>query len=151
MISCAKCGTKYEDYATYCNQCDLPLANNDGKLLEEKQVSDDLASLEQYLKVASTIHKILFWLYVVAFIGLSWLHVTTTLHVWQAYFLPLIPLVLGLVHFQTYRGLEKRRKWARKVSIGIGVLLLFGFPVGTIVGVALLICMLRKGWNTNLQ
>ncbi|WP_428740106.1 hypothetical protein, partial [Sulfurimonas sp.] len=52
------------------------------------------------------------------------------------------------LHF-TSKGLLKQKKWARIVTIILGVLMLFGFPVGTIVGV-LLIYGTTKGWPEQL-
>lgn len=151
MIKCTSCGAEYEDYATYCNECNKPLASDEGESLEEKNAADNTKGIKQSIKTAVLIHKVLFWLYVVVFIGLGVLHISSTLHVWRAYFIVLIPLALASLHFVTYRGLNDKKKWARKVSIGIGMVLLFGFPIGTILGVVLLICMFRKGWEAELQ
>ena len=31
MIACKKCDTKYEEHASYCNICDLPLTDDAGE------------------------------------------------------------------------------------------------------------------------
>jgi hypothetical protein len=49
-----------------------------------------------------------------------------------------------LLHF-TSKGLLKQKKWARIVTMILGILMLFGFPIGTIIGV-LLIYGTTKGW-----
>jgi len=53
-----------------------------------------------------------------------------------------------LLHF-TSKGLLEQKKWARIVTIVLGILMLFGFPVGTIVGV-ILIYGTTKGWPEQL-
>ena len=53
-----------------------------------------------------------------------------------------------LLHF-TSKGLLKQKKWARIITIILGVLMLFGFPIGTITGV-LLIYGTTKGWPEKL-
>ncbi len=37
MIKCKQCGAEYEDYASYCNACDIPLIDEDGNNLENKR------------------------------------------------------------------------------------------------------------------
>ena len=53
-------------------------------------------------------------------------------------------LLAILLHF-TSKGLLTQKKWARITTIILGVLMLFGFPIGTMVGV-LLIYGTTKGW-----
>jgi 4-amino-4-deoxy-L-arabinose transferase-like glycosyltransferase len=42
------------------------------------------------------------------------------------------------LHFFTSRGASHTKNWARKTSIGIALLMLLGFPIGTVIGVYLL-------------
>lgn len=58
-------------------------------------------------------------------------------------------LLAILLHF-TSKGLLNLKKWARVTTIVLGILMLFGFPVGTIVGV-LLIYGTTKGWPEKLS
>ena len=53
-----------------------------------------------------------------------------------------------LLHF-TSKGLLNQKKWARITTIILGILMLFGFPMGTIVGV-LLLYGTTKGWSEQL-
>ena len=53
-----------------------------------------------------------------------------------------------LLHF-TSKGLLNRKKWARITTIILGILTLFAFPVGTIIGF-LLIYGTTKGWPEQL-
>lgn len=48
------------------------------------------------------------------------------------------------IHFLTSVGAEKKEPWARGLSIVLGILMLFGFPIGTILGVILLT---NNNWN----
>ena len=58
-------------------------------------------------------------------------------------------LILAILLHFTSKGLLKQKKWARITTIILGILMLFGFPVGTIVGV-LLIYGTTKGWPEQL-
>lgn len=49
----------------------------------------------------------------------------------------LIPSLLTL-HLLAVRGLKKRREWGRSTSVLLGLLLLLGFPFGTVLGLILL-------------
>ncbi len=37
MITCKQCGAEYEDYASYCNTCDIPIIDEGGENLENKR------------------------------------------------------------------------------------------------------------------
>ena len=58
MVTCAKCGMDYEDYATYCNECDTALV--DEEALENPEGSafswlDLIAGIATLLAVLSAI------------------------------------------------------------------------------------------------
>lgn len=59
----------------------------------------------------------------------------------------LIFSIPALVHFFAAKGLREKKGWARPLSIVIGILLLFGFPIGTICGVIILYQLLGKQWD----
>jgi len=44
----------------------------------------------------------------------------------------------GLLHWYAAKGTRLGTKWGRRMSKGLGILLLFGFPIGTILGVYIL-------------
>jgi hypothetical protein len=46
--------------------------------------------------------------------------------------------IVFLAHFITAKGARQSKPWARTASIVISVLLLLGFPVGTLIGIYLL-------------
>jgi hypothetical protein len=52
----------------------------------------------------------------------------------------LIPL---LFHFFVAKGAKEMKSWARRASAVIGFLMLFGFPIGTIIGLYLI----SNAWN----
>src|ERR1700710_2125465 len=54
------------------------------------------------------------------------------------YLLCLGLLLISALHFYAYRGALEGRGWARYISRAIGILFLFGFPLGTILGVYML-------------
>lgn len=59
---------------------------------------------------------------------------------WMILLFFLIPL---LFHFFVARGAKEGKSWARRASAVIGFVMLFGFPVGTIIGIYLL----SNAWN----
>jgi hypothetical protein len=52
---------------------------------------------------------------------------------------PAIFLLLFLLHRTIARGARQAKNWARIATIIVGVVSLLGFPVGTIIGVYLLV------------
>ena len=59
-----------------------------------------------------------------------------------------LALIALFVYFQLALGaaIKQHEAWGRTVGIGYGVILLFGFPIGTIVGAYCLYCLI-KGWD----
>jgi membrane protease YdiL (CAAX protease family) len=59
-----------------------------------------------------------------------------------------LALIALFVYFQLVLGaaIKQHKEWGRNVGIGYGVILLFGFPIGTIVGAYCLYCLI-KGWE----
>ncbi|OGP66447.1 MAG: hypothetical protein A2Z19_06185 [Deltaproteobacteria bacterium RBG_16_54_18] len=57
-------------------------------------------------------------------------------------------LIVLFVYFQLTLGgaIKQHKEWGRNVGIGYSVILLFGFPIGTIVGIYVLYCLI-KGWD----
>lgn len=71
-----------------------------------------------------------------------------------------ILLPLSVVHFATARGAARRAGWARVASKCIACVLLVGFPIGTLIGIYLLLngdwssprsdlASLADGWPTG--
>jgi len=61
----------------------------------------------------------------------------------------IVGLFFGILFFFTAKGLINQKKWARISAMISGILLLFGFPIGTIVGI-LLIYGMTKGWPEQI-
>jgi O-antigen/teichoic acid export membrane protein len=59
-----------------------------------------------------------------------------------------LALIVLFVFFQLALGaaIKQHKAWGRTVGIAYGVILLFGFPIGTIVGAYCLYCLI-KGWD----
>jgi membrane protein YdbS with pleckstrin-like domain len=59
-----------------------------------------------------------------------------------------LALIVLFVFFQLALGaaIKQHKAWGRNVGIGYGVIILFGFPIGTIAGVYILYCLI-KGWD----
>ena len=58
--------------------------------------------------------------------------------------LAIILLIQSLLFYIIAKGLLKQKKWARYTTIGLGVLMLFGFPIWTPIGI-LFIYGMTKG------
>lgn len=95
-------------------------------------------------------HRLLSWLYAaLALLVLSVLIFFGTLERDGAGLIS-IALIIALVsalHHYTARACRQGKPWGRKASIAIACLMLLGFPVGTIIGVYLLINTWRP-WAT---
>ena len=70
--------------------------------------------------------------------------INTTFQVMALYVVPMIisSLLFALLFHFTAKGLQVQERWARYSTIGIGVILLFGYPVGTVIGLFFLYAML---------
>lgn len=104
--------------------------------------------MERHEKVARA-HRAISWLYALLtmmFIAMLLLSRESTVT------LPFVLLVLffgcffALHHF-TAKGSFDKKPWARNTSRGIAVLMLFGFPIGTLIGVYLLVN--SRGWESQ--
>lgn len=155
MIKCSSCGKEYENFASYCNACDIPLSGAGGEPVgSEPSEKNNTAALEQSLNIAKRIHKILFVLYfliALLFLVFGLINLDSLPSFSKMAVLFSLPLGLGYLHYQIHNGLNQKKKWARNASIGVGLFLLLGFPIGTILGAILLGCMLKTGWDDVLE
>jgi hypothetical protein len=55
----------------------------------------------------------------------------------------LFNVALAGVAWVTATGIENQKNWARWTGIALGILELFNFPIGTVIGVAVLIYLVR--------
>jgi hypothetical protein len=55
------------------------------------------------------------------------------------YLVALLPAAMFCLHHVIARGAQARRPWARIASIVVACFMLLGFPIGTLIGVYLLI------------
>jgi lysylphosphatidylglycerol synthetase-like protein (DUF2156 family) len=93
--------------------------------------------VEKNIKTYRT-HMALAWLYGVVMTAFAFIFAMSADRPSGAFVILLFFLVPLLFHFFIARGARERKSWARRASFGIGVLMLFGFPVGTMIGVYLL-------------
>ncbi len=62
--------------------------------------------------------------------------------------------LVSTIHFSAFYGLNRNKTWAKVLSAIVAFGLLFGFPIGTILGGAILYYMFRrprKQVNTPMQ
>jgi fatty acid desaturase len=94
--------------------------------------------MEKHIKVARA-HRAISWLYAV--IILMFLGVSLFTQVPPPSSFVFVGLFIGglfAAHHFTAKGAFKKKTWARNASQVIAVLMLFGFPVGTFIGIYLL-------------
>lgn len=106
--------------------------------------------MENHIKVAYT-HKVVSWIYAffaIIFTFIFFIPSQNTPLVTTLVFIavPLMLWMFSAFHHYTSKGALKKHKWALNSSRGLAIFLLIGFPVGTIVGIYLLINC-RKGWG----
>jgi len=63
-----------------------------------------------------------------------------------AIFIVLIVLIIPIFQLILAKAVMEHRKWARTAGIIYGIICLFGFPVGTLIG-AFILGGLGKGWD----
>ncbi len=94
--------------------------------------------MERNIKVARA-HRAISWLYLVIIAMIVVLMVSRPNEIDLAVIAPLIIMsAIFLAHHITARGARQSKPWARTSSIIISVLLLVGFPIGTLIGIYLL-------------
>ncbi len=150
MITCEICGTEYEDHASYCNICDVSLIDEGGINLENnlpEVVVDPEEVLAKARKTASTVHRILGWMYFILLAIPTFLVFIGRDFNGHAYML--ILLLPATIHLLAAEGLVKKKSWARPLSIVIGIVILIGFPIGTLCGIIILTQMFKKEWNNS--
>lgn len=54
---------------------------------------------------------------------------------------------LGALHFRASNEVSKGTESGKNLSQGVGVLLLLGFPIGTILGIIILVLTAKKRWQ----
>ncbi len=98
--------------------------------------------------------QILMWLNIIAFVVLSvmiaYAFIQTEdglLPVLSFFVMPstLVAFLNAIMLYITVRGLLARKTWAKYLAILNAALMLFGFPVGTVIG-AVIIYGMTKGW-----
>lgn len=105
--------------------------------------------MEKHIKVARA-HR-----------AISWLYAVCTLMFLAIFLLPgksvppLAFVFVGLffgglfaLHHFTAKGAFDKKPWARNTSRGIAVFMLLGFPIGTLIGIYLLVNS-WNGWETE--
>jgi hypothetical protein len=94
--------------------------------------------MERNIKVARA-HRALSWLYLVIIASIVVLMFLRSGGIDLGGVVPLVIMsAIFLAHHVTAKGARQSKPWARTSSIVISVLLLIGFPIGTLIGIYLL-------------
>ena len=107
--------------------------------MDTDKIESPAGDLLIYRNKAIAIHKFIIAIY--AIMGLV---------MWYFQGSPVMLFILAFpafFHYIAKLGLEGNKPWGRTLSILIGIVLLFGFPFGTIFGVFLLYYLNKKEWN----
>jgi uncharacterized membrane protein (DUF2068 family) len=67
----------------------------------------------------------------------------------MGFVITVIAIAVGVLCLMTAKGVVNKRNWAKVVGIVLGILYLPGFPVGTVLGVLILVGLLSsesQGW-----
>lgn len=102
--------------------------------------------MEKHIKVAR-VHRVLSWFYgliTVLFLGAVFLSGEIP-PLAVLFFMIVLGGVFALHHF-TAIGAREAKPWARRTSIGIALLMILGFPLGTLIAIYLLINT-TGGWS----
>lgn len=96
--------------------------------------------------------EVLMWIQIVAFVIMLALYLLAfdselTFGIFEG--LVLLNFAMTILYHLVIKGLKNLEKWSRITAIVLGVLMLVGFPLGTIIG-ALLIYGMTKGWPYEL-
>lgn len=101
--------------------------------------------------------QIMAWIYVVLFIAMSGFFIygyfvednfLKAIVIFQSPAL-IAGLIAAILHYYIAKGLTNYKKWARYITMVLGVFMLFGFPIGTILGVVFIYGM-TKGYPINI-
>lgn len=146
MKMCKECGTRYEQYANYCNSCDLPLLENKKEVSVSTKNADRIAITAPKYRVMK-VHQAL---------GLIQIPVIATFAYDLFVFKPptihgtaviVVLSIFPIVHFSTVQGIKKGKRWSETISMIIGFMALLGFPIGTILGGYMLANLFSKDWE----
>lgn len=101
-------------------------------------------SVEEALSYALSVHYITMALYVLAIVGVTGMLLLAIVlgegkNLPLDLILALLPVVLFLLHLMAVKGLKHHQPWGYQASKGLGILLLLGFPFGTVLGLVLLL------------
>lgn len=95
--------------------------------------------MEKHIKVARA-HRALSWLYGII-TALFLAAIIMSGHDAEPSVIGFVLVVFGglfALHYFTGKGASERKPWARNASRGIALFMLFGFPLGTLIGIYLL-------------
>lgn len=143
---CRQCGTKYEADATYCNECDIDL-DEENTTINTDVDAETKRGIKRACDVTRNIHLTIAG---VIYLAIFLLNLRANINDYnirdsEAFFL-YFGAVIGFIHGLAAYGVSSGKKWGRKLSIIIGFYLLIGFPVGTIIGFIILKQMFKKEW-----
>ncbi len=65
------------------------------------------------------------------------------------FIMSIFALFIGILLLYLSKGLSNQKKWAKIATTALGILMLLGFPIGTMIGI-LLIYGTTKGWTMPL-
>lgn len=105
--------------------------------------------IPQKLKTNATIFKVLGWIAIIgsilgAVIAIAMVAISGDSESMVGTLIVMIPvaivsIIIGLVHFAVAKGIHNRKAWSKTVGFIFAILMLFSIPVGTILGIIILL------------
>lgn len=146
MKSCKECGNEYENFATYCNECNLDLDEGNSVSKGKKLTDNTKVALGIAKNNIIKSHQVLAFIQVIFIIFISY----TILSRDQSLSNIVLVLMLSLfpiAHIIISRGIKSDKSWAHTASTIVGFLIILGFPIGTIIGFIILRNVFKKEWK----
>jgi hypothetical protein len=96
-----------------------------------------------------------------SFRALGWLQIIGVVGIYAAILIPvigkkeypdskayllLLTIILPIISLKLGKAIKEHKLWAYNVGIIYSIIMLFGFPLGTVIGVYILYYLI-KGWN----
>jgi len=143
---CSQCKTKYNDDAVYCNLCDIDLDDTNSFLkIDVENINNTLTKARSTTK---RIHYAIATLNIIAVLFLYGISIYNEHTLRDREWLILLAgTCIAAIHLLAAYGLSLKKQWGRFLSIFIGIYLLIGFPIGTILGFIIIKNMFRHEWK----
>jgi type II secretory pathway pseudopilin PulG len=150
IMFCSSCGTQCPEGSFFCPKCGTPIRKSPPPFPSSMQVTQDLMKRPTTISVLAILHFLAAGLYLLGAIGFTFALSTFKESEPKAPFMILAAFcaVFMVIHTFTGIGLWKLRPFGRILQIILAILALTAIPIGTIVGIFVLIYMFKPEIKT---